>query len=102
MLILSAVLAAHLVQQPPTLTSDEWVRRPPIEYPARALSRDIRRGRVVLDCQFEASKAVDCTIVEETPADFGFGPEALRAVRRGVAVEGVEGRRAVRLDFILG
>lgn len=102
MLMLPAVLAALIVQQPPLLTPNEWARRPPIEYPARALSRDVRRGRVVLDCRFEASKAVECTVVEESPVGLGFGEEALRAVRRGVAVDGVEGHRTLRLDFILG
>ncbi len=103
MVILSAVLALLLVQEaPPVLTPDEWVRRPPLEYPERALARDVRRGLVVLDCRFEQAAAVDCTVVEETPEGFGFAASALRAVRRGVAAEGVEGRRTIRLDFVLG
>ena len=40
--------------------------------------------------------------MEESPQGEGFGPEALRAVRRGVAAAGTEGVRTVRLDFILG
>ncbi|MGA0546738.1 hypothetical protein ACO2Q1_15810 [Brevundimonas sp. VNH65] len=100
MLILAAVIAvaSQTASEPPV----EWARRPPIEYPARALSRDVRRGHVRLSCRFEASIATECTIVEETPQGEGFGPEALRAVRRGVAAPGTEGVRAVRLDFVLG
>ncbi|MGV3578901.1 hypothetical protein [Brevundimonas sp.] len=103
MVILPAVLALLLAQEtPPVLTPDQWVRQPPLEYPERAQARDVRRGFVVLDCHFDQAVVTDCTVVEETPAGFGFGASALRAVRRGVAVEGVEGRRTIRLDFVLG
>lgn len=102
MLILSAALAVVSASQTAPTPPVEWVRRPPIEYPARALSRDVRCGFVVLSCRFEASIAVECTVLEETPQGMGFGAEALRAVRRGVAATGTEGVRNVRLDFILG
>lgn len=102
MLILSAALAILAVQQPPLLAPSEWVRQPPLEYPERAQARDVRRGFVVLDCRFEQAVAVECAVVEESPAGFGFGASALRAVRRGVAAEGVEGRRTIQLDFVLG
>ncbi len=103
MVILSAVLALLSVQEtPPILTPDQWVRQPALEYPERAQARDVRRGFVVLDCRFEQAVAVNCAVVEETPEGFGFAASALRAVRGGVATEGVEGRRTIRLDFILG
>lgn len=102
MLILSAALAVLAVQQPSTPPPVEWSRRPPIEYPERALSENIRRGRVTLTCRFEQAAPLDCIVSEETPAGYGFGAAALRAVRRGVAIPGTEGERTVVLNFILG
>lgn len=98
----ASVLAALALQATPALPPVEWSRRPPIEYPERALSEDIRRGRVTLKCRFEQAVPLDCVVVEETPAGYGFGAAALRAVRRGVAVAGTEGERTVVLNFILG
>ena len=100
--MLPSVLAVLALQATPSPPPVEWSRRPPIEYPERALSEDIRRGRVTLKCRFEQAVPMDCVVVEETPAGYGFGAAALRAVRRGVATPGVEGERTVVLNFVLG
>jgi len=100
--MLPSVLAVLALQATPASPPVEWSRRPPIEYPERALSEDIRRGRVTLKCLFEQAVPLDCVVVEETPAGYGFGAAALRAVRRGVATPGTEGERTVVLNFILG
>ena len=101
-MMLPSVLAVLALQATPASPPVEWSRRPPIEYPERALSEDIRRGAVTLRCRFEQAKPVECVIVSETPPGYGFGAEAVRAVRRGVAVEGTEGERLVVLNFVLG
>jgi protein TonB len=101
MLFMPAALAVLALQTPAETPPVEWVRQPPVEYPERALSRNVRRGSVVLSCRFEASVAVECSVVSETPAEMGFGAAALRAVRRGVAAPGVEGVRTVALNFAL-
>lgn len=100
--MLPSVLAVLALQATPASPPVEWSRRPPIEYPERALSEDIRRGRVALKCRFEQAVPLDCVVVEETPAGYGFGAAALRAVQRGVATPGTEGERTVVLNFILG
>lgn len=102
MLTLPAVFAALTLQSPATPPTVEWVRRPPVEYPAAALSRSVSSGRVLLNCRFEASVAVDCAVVSETPEGLGFGTEALRAVGRGLATPGTEGQRSVLILFFLG
>jgi outer membrane biosynthesis protein TonB len=101
MLIMPVALAVIALQQAAAAPPVEWIRQPPVEYPERALSQNVRRGRVVLSCRFEASVAVECVVVTETPAEMGFAAAALRAVRRGVAAPGVEGVRSVSLNFAL-
>jgi periplasmic protein TonB len=68
--------------RPPTAVAspDHWAVPPlPTFYPRRALERDVN-GRVVLNCgHLDDGRLTDCRIVEETPADYGFGPAALAA-----------------------
>lgn len=82
----------------PTVVSPQWVRQPrdlARYYPERALRREIE-GRVVLECGVSVRGALNCVVVSETPANWGFGEAALRisndyrmvpAMRGGVAVE---------------
>lgn len=82
----------------PTVVNPQWVRQPrdlARYYPDRALRREVE-GRVVLDCGVSIRGALDCAVVSETPANWGFGEAALRisrdyqmvpAMRGGVPVE---------------
>ena len=82
----------------PTVVNPRWVRQPrdlARYYPDRALRREVE-GRVVLDCGVSIRGALDCAVVSETPANWGFGEAALRisrdyqmvpAMRGGVPVE---------------
>ena len=82
----------------PTVINPQWVRQPrdlARHYPDRALRREVE-GRVVLDCGVSIRGALDCAVVSETPANWGFGEAALRisrdyqmvpAMRGGVPVE---------------
>ena len=84
---------------PPMITNPRWVQRPSgLEnyYPRRALLRGVE-GQVVLDCLVTTSGALNCAVVSETPANWGFAEAALRisrdyrmvpAERDGVPTEG--------------
>lgn len=92
---------------PARITNPRWLRQPrDLEsyYPTRALARDIP-GQVVLDCLVDVGGALNCSVVSETPSNWGFGQAALRisrdyrmvpAMRDGVAVEG---RYRMRVPF---
>lgn len=92
---------------PARITNPRWLRQPrDLEsyYPTRALARDIP-GQVVLDCMVDVSGGLNCSVVSETPANWGFGQAALRisrdyrmvpAMRDGQAVEG---RYRMRVPF---
>lgn len=92
---------------PAQITNPRWLRQPrDLEsyYPTRALARDIP-GQVVLDCMVDVSGGLNCAVVSETPANWGFGQAALRisrdyrmvpAMRDGLAVEG---RYRMRVPF---
>jgi protein TonB len=70
----------------PTIVNPQWVRQPrdlARYYPERALRREIE-GRVVLDCGVSVRGVLNCVVVSETPANWGFGEPAMRD---GVAVE---------------
>ena len=92
---------------PALITNPRWLRQPrdlARYYPSRALSRNIT-GQVVLDCLVDANGALNCSVVSETPANWGFGDAARRiasdyrmvpAMRDGQAVEG---RYRMRVPF---
>ncbi|MEQ1817321.1 MAG: TonB family protein [Terricaulis sp.] len=92
---------------PARITNPRWLRQPrDLEsyYPTRALARDIP-GQVVLDCMVDVEGRLNCAVLSETPANWGFGQAALRisrdyrmvpARRDGVAVEG---RYRMRVPF---
>jgi protein TonB len=70
----------------PTITAAAFDRIPDGRafdrfYPSRARERE-EEGRVVLRCSVNASGAlVDCQVVSETPANWGFGDASLRIAR---------------------
>jgi protein TonB len=92
---------------PARITNPRWLRQPrdlEMYYPTRALAREIP-GQVVLDCLVDVAGALNCSVVSETPANWGFGQAALRisrdyrmvpAMRDGQAVEG---RYRMRVPF---
>jgi protein TonB len=84
---------------PPMITNPRWLQRPSgLEdyYPRRALLRGVE-GQVVLDCLVTTAGTLNCAVVSETPANWGFAEAALRisrdyrmvpAERDGVPTEG--------------
>ena len=95
---------------PPTISNPHWLQTPrdlARFYPARAVRREIE-GVAQLDCLVTAAGTLRCTVVSETPANWGFGAAALQiaesyrmapAMRDGVAVEG---RYRMHVPFQLG
>lgn len=71
---------------PSVIARPDWLKKPTATqfadaYPERALLRDIP-GTVRMSCQVTAVGAVrNCRVVEETPAEYGFGDAALRLSR---------------------
>lgn len=92
---------------PPEITNPRWLRQPrdlARYYPARALARGIT-GQAVLDCLVDVAGALNCTVISETPENWGFGAAAVRisedyrmvpAMRGGQAVQG---RYRMRVPF---
>ncbi|WP_420478315.1 energy transducer TonB [Brevundimonas sp. FT23028] len=68
---------------PPVVTDLAWVHRAAPDFPSRAMANGITSGRVNLRCTAGENGALtDCEIMEETPAEQGFGRAALDAARR--------------------
>lgn len=68
---------------PPVITNPSWVRRPrdlAAYYPRRALERGVEGG-VTLDCLVATSGRLACSVVSESPANWGFAEAALRISR---------------------
>lgn len=94
---------------PLEITNPQWLRRPTnlaAYYPPRAVSREVE-GEVMLDCRVLTTGHLSCSILSETPENYGFGQAALRiardhrmspAMRDGVAIEG---RYRMRVPFQL-
>lgn len=92
---------------PVVVTRPRWIEQPrnlTRYYPPRAIERGIE-GDVVLNCLVRVSGSLDCDVVSESPAGWGFSLAALRiagahrmtpATRGGVAVEG---RYTMRVPF---
>ncbi|MGV8930166.1 MAG: energy transducer TonB [Brevundimonas sp.] len=69
----------------------------PLNYPVRALVRDLP-GVVVLSCAVLEDGLLDgCAVVSESPVDVGFGPAAVRSANGGrlsaLASEAYAGQR---------
>lgn len=66
----------------PTVTDIVWIRRPIPEFPERAVQARVWAGDVRVRCSLtRAGRFADCQVIEETPAQAGFGPAALSAMR---------------------
>lgn len=92
----------------PIIITPSWLRPPSPEFPEPARINGVRQARVVLQCLASATGALsNCTVVEETPADHGFGEATILAARRArlspLTVEGVPVRARVRFvtNFVL-
>jgi protein TonB len=69
--------------RPSVISNPSWARQPTVEYPERAISRGIERGRVGVDCLVNPNGSMtDCRITSEDPAGSGFGQAALQGARR--------------------
>ena len=106
---LIALLSALTVQQaemsvtPTPFTSAEeapiaWARNPGLEMPGRALQAKVS-GSATLRCNFAAGIPRDCLIIAERPVGYGFGMEALRAMRTARAEESTNGHRRFSVVF---
>jgi protein TonB len=94
---------------PPTISNPHWLQTPSDlarYYPMMALHRDIE-GAAQLDCLVTTTGALQCAVVWETPANWGFGAAAIRiaqdyrmvpATRDGAPVEA---RYRMRVPFRL-
>jgi protein TonB len=71
---------------PPVIARPDWLKKPSGDqlsavYPDRAIRGNIS-GQATLSCEVSAKGTVrDCRVSGETPADYGFGPAALRLTR---------------------
>lgn len=75
-------VSGPLVAGPPRITNPHWLSRPGAReferfYPPRARDRE-KEGRVTLDCIVAANGAIACTVMNESPAGWGFGDAALK------------------------
>jgi len=94
---------------PPTISNPHWLQTPrdlARYYPIMALRREIE-GAVQLDCLVTTTGALQCAVVSETPASWGFGAAAIRiaqdyrmvpATRDGAPIEA---RYRMRVPFRL-
>jgi TonB family protein len=68
--------------RPSVITNPDWLRRPTGEdiaryYPEKASRAEVE-GRATVSCKVNAEGLlVGCSVVDETPADYGFGSAAL-------------------------
>lgn len=91
---------APAMPPPPSSTEEapiNWTRSPGLETPGKALQANMS-GSATLRCDFAAGVPTNCVIVAETPAGYGFGMEALRAVRTARAESSTNGHR--RFSFV--
>ncbi len=65
------------------VTAPAWLDPPRGEYPEEAMRKGFKAGRVQLQCPVSAQGLIaSCWILDETPADAGFGQAALIAAAR--------------------
>jgi len=69
--------------RPSVIRNPSWSRQPTAEFPERAASRGIERGRVSLECTVNPNGSMSgCQVLSEDPAGAGFGQAALTGARR--------------------
>jgi TonB family protein len=80
-MILRSVVTFHMREPGERIQlQSEWeMRRRPREafYPQEALTHE-RQGSAILACVIQEDRTVDCSVLSETPAEFGFGLAAVR------------------------
>lgn len=63
-----------------TVSDTDWKQRPEPDYPMRAQMAGVEEGSVQLRCDTTTDGRVGpCQVLQETPADAGFGEAAIRA-----------------------
>jgi protein TonB len=76
-------VAAEAKQEPRMIGDPKWVSRPSADqvsryYPSRAIATG-KTGSVLLQCGVSANGSVGgCSVLSETPLDYGFGAAALK------------------------
>ena len=95
-------VASHGATSVAAASADEapitWVRSPGLEMPAKALHANVS-GSATLRCDFAAGAPTGCVIIAEAPAGYGFGMQALRAMRTARAEASTNGRRTFSFAF---
>ncbi|MCA8885443.1 MAG: energy transducer TonB [Hyphomonadaceae bacterium] len=98
--------------QTPDIQNPVWLERPNGEdfrqnYPSQAVEQSVE-GRATLECLVRLDTTVDCSVIAESPASWGFGDAALAIARSfrvaparvdGQPVEGGRIRNTIR--FVL-
>lgn len=119
LLIMTALLAMELQAKPPKSVgldpmpprsnpapapaSDpdpNYLIRPVPEFPPRAMQQGVTSGSARIRCHVNAGGiATDCVVTSESPAEMGFGAEAIRAMRRARLAEGTPRTIAQSFNF---
>lgn len=74
--------ATDLVKVLPPAISPRWAKAPRVEYPLDGMRAPGGRGRVVLNCEVQPTRALGgCITLDETPPGHGFAQAALDGVR---------------------
>lgn len=74
------------IKGPPVIGNPTWLSRPNADqvgryYPSRAIATNTS-GMATLQCRVAANGSVgNCSVISETPADFGFGSAALKLAK---------------------
>lgn len=112
MLLAVAALAQAASAQPANIQNPEFLQRPNAQdfaqnYPSQAADQAVE-GRATIECHVRLDTTLDCSVIAESPASWGFGDAALAIARsfrvsparvNGEPVEGGRIRQTIR--FVL-